>query len=203
MSNQKEIPGWYDWDLWNQQIVAGLPDGAVYVEVGCFLGRSTAALAGHIAASGKRIKLVVVDTFALKPGDEPALFFALGECGGGETVKGQVRFRKVFEANLAAAGFKTGKGSFIQAHTKPSVAMAAEYADGSVDVVFIDADHSYEAVVADIKAWWPKLKPGGVLAGHDIHTYDTVHRAVADTLKAFRILPEQNLWVCNQDARTV
>lgn len=37
-----------------------------------------------------------------------------------------------------------------------------------VDVVFVDADHTYEGVLADIRAWWPKVKVGGVMCGHDI-----------------------------------
>lgn len=36
-----------------------------------------------------------------------------------------------------------------------------------LDFVYIDADHSYEAVKSDIEAWWKHLKPGGILAGHD------------------------------------
>ncbi len=51
-----------------------------------------------------------------------------------------------------------------------SVAASHEFADASLDLVFIDADHSYEAVKADIAAWGPKVKPGGVLGGHDYRT---------------------------------
>ena len=50
---------------------------------------------------------------------------------------------------------------------KDSVEAAAEVADGCLDLVFIDADHSYEGCKADIIAWRPKLKPGGWLMGHD------------------------------------
>jgi len=50
-----------------------------------------------------------------------------------------------------------------------SLEAAAKCAPASLDLVFIDGDHSYEAVRADIKAWLPTLKPSGVLAGHDFY----------------------------------
>lgn len=50
-----------------------------------------------------------------------------------------------------------------------SVEAARSFADNSLDFVFIDADHSYDAVMADIAAWQPKVKPGGWLGGHDYH----------------------------------
>lgn len=48
-----------------------------------------------------------------------------------------------------------------------SLAAAAQEADGAFSLVYLDANHSPEAVAADIDAWWPKVKPGGWLAGHD------------------------------------
>lgn len=41
------------------------------------------------------------------------------------------------------------------------------FANNSLDFIYIDAEHTYEAVKADITAWWNKLKQGGVIAGHD------------------------------------
>lgn len=39
--------------------------------------------------------------------------------------------------------------------------------DGSLDFVYIDANHGFEAVVADLAAWAPKVRPGGIISGHD------------------------------------
>ena len=192
-----DIPGWYDWDEWNKATVAALPADAVYVEVGCFLGKSTSALAEHIAASGKNIELNAVDTFALKTGDDPALLLALGSADAKalKPKNGVFKFRKVFEAHLQAVGVHR----LVHIEEKPSLEAAADFDDAAVDVVFIDADHSYDAVMADIKAWWPKIKAGGVMAGHDIYTYDTVYRGVMDAAKAqgltVKIIAEQNIWV--------
>jgi Methyltransferase domain len=49
---------------------------------------------------------------------------------------------------------------------------AAYVPDGSLDFVFIDADHSYEGCKADIQAWLPKLKPSGFISGHDYDNTD-------------------------------
>jgi glycosyltransferase involved in cell wall biosynthesis len=41
------------------------------------------------------------------------------------------------------------------------------FGDGSLDFVYIDANHQYADVGEDIRRWYPKLQPGGILAGHD------------------------------------
>lgn len=53
--------------------------------------------------------------------------------------------------------------------------------DNSLDFVFIDADHQYESVKADIKAWLPKVKTGGFLTGHD-YDLPSVKMAVEELL---------------------
>ena len=59
-----------------------------------------------------------------------------------------------------------------------SVDAAKLYDDGSLDLVFIDAGHEFDHVVADIKAWLPKVRPYGFIAGHDYSWDDEVKRAV-------------------------
>ena len=48
-----------------------------------------------------------------------------------------------------------------------SAVVASQFNVETFDFVYIDADHTYEGVRADLEAWWPTIKPGGVLGGHD------------------------------------
>ena len=48
-----------------------------------------------------------------------------------------------------------------------SVEAAEKVPDRSLDFVFIDARHDYDSVKEDLEAWFPKVRPGGVIAGHD------------------------------------
>ena len=49
--------------------------------------------------------------------------------------------------------------------------------DNSLDFVYIDGNHDYEFVVEDISLYYPKLKIGGLLSGHD-YNYGSVKKAV-------------------------
>ena len=48
-----------------------------------------------------------------------------------------------------------------------STEVSGQFADSSIDLVYVDAAHDYRSVRADILAYWPKLKPNGIMAGHD------------------------------------
>lgn len=68
------------------------------------------------------------------------------------------------DAFLKVSGLFPGRLTLIEA---PSVAASLHVADASLDFVFIDADHSFDAVMADIRAWLPKVREGGFITGHD------------------------------------
>jgi len=48
-----------------------------------------------------------------------------------------------------------------------SLKAAEQFEDNSLDWVYIDADHRYESVKKDLEAWWPKVREGGIMSGHD------------------------------------
>lgn len=49
----------------------------------------------------------------------------------------------------------------------PSSRMAQHVPDGSLDLIHIDGDHSFQGVLADLVEWYPKIKSGGIVSGHD------------------------------------
>jgi len=67
-----------------------------------------------------------------------------------------------------------------------SVNAAPRIPDHSLDFVFIDALHTYDAVKADIRAWYPKVRPGGIVAGHD-YNWPGVRQAVDEFAAHYEI----------------
>ena len=55
----------------------------------------------------------------------------------------------------------------VKIYKKTSLQAVTEIIDESIDIVYIDADHRYSSVKADILAWMSKVKNGGILSGHD------------------------------------
>ena len=73
---------------------------------------------------------------------------------------GEKRFKEA-EERLKKFGEKV---TFIR---KLSLDAVEDFKDGCLDFVYIDGDHSLEGIYEDIRAWTPKVKIGGVVAGHD------------------------------------
>ncbi|WP_459253842.1 class I SAM-dependent methyltransferase [Kluyvera huaxiensis] len=48
-----------------------------------------------------------------------------------------------------------------------SIEMASEFAEQSLDWIYIDTDHSYETTIRELCLYLPKLKAGGIISGHD------------------------------------
>ena len=53
--------------------------------------------------------------------------------------------------------------------------------DASCDLIYIDGDHRYEGVLADLKGWRKKLREGGIMAGHD-WSWESVKKALLEEI---------------------
>jgi predicted O-methyltransferase YrrM len=84
-------------------------------------------------------------------------------------------------------------GDRVVWHVMTSIEAAKEFAAASLDFAYIDACHAYECVVADLDAWFPKVRPGGLLCGHDYFSHRSVKRAVDEWTKA------RDLWLFTTD----
>ena len=76
------------------------------------------------------------------------------------------------EQNLEFVRQRFSNNPEVQIFRGESVDAAKCFPDKSLHFVFIDANHSYESVLADLRAWWPKIIMGGLLAGHDFTMLD-------------------------------
>lgn len=76
----------------------------------------------------------------------------------------QLHQDNLYQRTATVTSFAGERAKIIR---KDSMVAANDFADASLDFVFLDADHTYEAVKLDIAAWMPKIKNGGYLCGHD------------------------------------
>lgn len=163
ITSWRDIHGWFDFEKFYRFLVAEIPAGATFVEVGAWMGKSFAAFAAFAKEADKAVFLDAVDTFCGKPdSNDQALIL---EAHGGSV-------EKAFYANMKALGVH------CETCVAPSTKAAQYFTDGSCDAVFIDAAHDYESVRADILAWLPKVKSGGIIAGHDydeVGVFNAVH----------------------------
>lgn len=154
-----DIPGWFTFAPIYQQAVADASDGDTFVEVGCFLGKSTAFLASAIKASGKKIDFWAIDTWKGSEGTDSKsdrTLIPLIDREGGDLFPS-------FWRNMEQCGVADA----VKPLQTSSIGGKQRFENGTLAFVFIDAAHDYLSVQSDVGAWWEKLKPGGVLAGHD------------------------------------
>ncbi len=149
---------------------------AAVIEIGCYLGRATRALGDHVAGT-----VFSIDPWSgayFNDDDSVARWFRkLGQSGDDLFAQ--------FSANLADL---IAAGAVVPIRAPAAEAVAQVPA--SVDVVFIDGDHRYEAIRQDLATYRVRVRPGGILAGHDYGRADWpgVQRAVDEAFPAVTVV---------------
>lgn len=187
----REIEGWFGWREGQEEAVRSFPEGARFVEVGTYLGRSLCSLGEVVQHSGRRFVVIGVDTCRGSGPEGPKqkdYHGAAVEQGGGT-------FAGTLHRNVIACGLESAVALLVT----DSLNAAALFSDASLDWVHLDARHDYASVKADIAAWLPKVRSGGWLSGDD---YDPVKwpdvvQAVTETL------PAAEAWCSGQWRRIV
>lgn len=69
---------------------------------------------------------------------------------------------------------------FVHLKSKDASKQLSKFMGGKIDFVYIDGCHKYKEVKEDMEAWFPLVKKGGIMAGHDIVEHPEVSRAVSE-----------------------
>jgi len=134
-----------------RQLVSRLTPGFTILEIGSWLGQgSTTVLIAE--ATKKQGIIYCVDTWMGNPNVERH-----------QEIVRDYDVLGAFLQNVASAGGQRVVRTLVMS----SEEAASIVRDSVFDLVFIDADHSYTATLRDIRTWLPKVKPGGILCGHD------------------------------------
>lgn len=166
-----EGENWFDYEDFYAEMVRLRSSGSLFVELGAWKGKSTCFMAVEIINSGKDIRFDTIDDWS--------------QGGTRDEFSNNI---KLIRKNINVINGITWE-------------VAKNYEDKSIDFCFIDASHDYESKVKDIKAYLPKMKKGGILAGHDytmnMDDYNKTYDAVNDTLGEENIFVRRNIWIYN------
>ena len=156
-------------------VLARLPQGATMVEVGV----STALLAEHLLRTRPDIEWHGVDPWARRA-EQRACYVASGDTHAQLSDADTLEHWRIARVRLDPFGERA------VIHREWSPEAAARFEQETVDLVFLDGDHSYDGVKADLEAWWPVIKRGGWIGGHDWKNPDTRFRfGVAEAVEAW------------------
>lgn len=109
---------------------------------------------------GRRLRLVDKWSPSGDSSGNPLFYVDIANVHGADVRR---QHRAHCEARLAEA-LGSGRAEIVDLD---SGVAASRIRDGELDFVYLDARHDFAGVVADVHAWWPKVKVGGVFAGHD------------------------------------
>jgi lipopolysaccharide biosynthesis glycosyltransferase/cephalosporin hydroxylase len=135
----REIKGVQNFESVCENVVSTVAKGHV-VEVGTYLGKSACFLAELVKNSGKQITIDTIDNYQ----------------------------RSDISRDLTISNLKQAEVlEWVNVIENDVNEAAQSYTEASLDLILLDADHNYSSVIDSLNHWYPKLKPGGTLAGVD------------------------------------
>ena len=151
-----------------RHLLRAMPRGARCAEIGVWRGDHAAAILRHTRPR----TLYLIDPWQHRPELHGALY-------GGYAKGGQAQLDEIYASVLQRFARQLGRGHVVVLRES---SQATQFAPHSLDWVYIDGDHHYEAVKADLDKFAQAVRPGGYVAGDDYEPDswfgDSVRRAV-------------------------
>lgn len=178
----------YQSELRRWDVLSGLcqqMNAKTFVEVGCKEGRTC----GTLLANLPELEVIAIDPWApMANADEDYTDWDFGAIA------------REFWENVA--DHKNRVEMLLTTSEEAARLCTGELGGAPYDVVFIDAGHDYDSCLADIQLWWPLVREGGYLCGHDYqHKFPGVMRAVAKAFPLLRVaICPDSVWVVQKEA---
>jgi predicted O-methyltransferase YrrM len=166
--NYQDIEGWFNMEQQYLKLLEATSENGIFVELGAYKGKSTSFIVTEIINRDRNIQFYTVDTFQ-------------GDSGSNDLKEiqayKQVNVSSMYEEFVANTNHLC---EHLETIIGKSNEAAQLFEDNSVDVIFIDAGHSASAVLADLKAWYPKMRNNSIMSGHDYNSWVGVKTSVLE-----------------------
>ena len=179
----REISEWFYYKPYYQRIAEMIQEPTNYrkfLELGTYKGNSICSLADEISKyiDLDEVEVCTIDTF--KP-----------TATSSDHWRDEGDLKELCYSNIE----KLGMTDIIDVMEGTGHRWVSLFEDEYFDFVFIDADHKYESVKQDIDDWFPKVKVGGILAGHDYAiSQHGIRKAVDEKFGNNKILKKVGIW---------
>ena len=161
---------YFNFQRWYERIYNSLNDGDIFVEIGTWTGASSLFFAELIKKGSKKINFYTIDTFK------------------GYAVLQHIDLvinKKVYEYFMSVREplkdyIKVIKGNSQTEET------SVLFKDESIAAIFFDGDHLHDGIRRDLENWYPKIKNGGIISGHDYIWGEQGVKPVVDVFSEFK-----------------
>lgn len=157
----QDIEGWFGYSQMYDQIIRETNKNDTIVEIGKWLGKSSCYLASRAKMSGKKVKIICVDTFSEK-------LIGPKSCSLNKNTLVE------FNENMTKAGVV----DYITTMAMTPDIASYNVKNESIFAVFIEGDD-----IKNIIDWYPKIKPGGIIAGSGLSIQKSIKKTIEIDIK--------------------